>query len=133
MIVVDVNVIAYLLIQGAESASAQRVREKDDVWLVQSLWRYEFTNVMSLYVRHREMPEPTGAEILTQAVQLFEPAEHPVDARKAFELALHLGVSAYDAHYLALAEQLETWCVTEDRRLRAAAPDRACFMHELLN
>jgi predicted nucleic acid-binding protein len=42
--------------------------------------------------------------------------------RPAAEIALELGLSAYDALYVALAEALDAPLVTADRRLAAAYP-----------
>ncbi len=42
--------------------------------------------------------------------------------RVALEHARRFGVSAYDARFLAVAEKLRSPLVTEDARLRAAAP-----------
>ena len=44
MIVVDVNVIAYLLINGEKTVEARSVRELDSDWIVPDLWRDEFLN-----------------------------------------------------------------------------------------
>jgi predicted nucleic acid-binding protein len=51
---------------------------------------------------------------------------------RALELALELGVSAYDAQFLALAEAANTVLITEDKRLRLAAGKRARSMAEHL-
>ncbi len=39
MIVVDINVIAYLLIPGRYTASAEALLESDSLWVVPRLWR----------------------------------------------------------------------------------------------
>ena len=47
MIVVDTNVIAYVLIEGDKTALAQQVAKKDPDWKVPPLWRHEFLNVLA--------------------------------------------------------------------------------------
>lgn len=51
MIVVDVNVIAYLLIEGEFTKQAQNTFAKDSHWVVPSLWRHEFVNIVSKYLQ----------------------------------------------------------------------------------
>ena len=52
--------------------------------------------------------------------------------RKAFHLAIQHCVSSYDAQYLALAQMLGISLVTEDRKLRRAAPDLTVSMQDFL-
>ena len=51
MIVVDTNVLAYLLITGERSAEAERALRKDPFWAAPLLWRSELRNVLALYMR----------------------------------------------------------------------------------
>jgi len=45
-----------------------------------------------------------------------------VSHRAALDTALRYRVTAYDARFLAVAQQLGTRLVTEDAKLRSAAP-----------
>jgi predicted nucleic acid-binding protein len=45
-----------------------------------------------------------------------------VSHQAALDAALRYGTTAYDARFLALAQQLGQRLVTEDAKLRAAAP-----------
>ena len=51
MIVVDVNVLAYLLIPGKHTGSAERLLEADAHWAAPRLWRSELRNVLATYLR----------------------------------------------------------------------------------
>ena len=47
MIVVDVNVVAYLLIAGDKPSLAQQAWERDSHWRVPALWRHEMLNILA--------------------------------------------------------------------------------------
>ena len=57
-----------------------------------------------------------------RGVELFGSREQSVDRESALVLAAENRISAYDAQYVALARQLQTVCVTEDRRLLKMFP-----------
>ncbi len=59
--------------------------------------------------------------------------ERAVDYAKALMLSVDLGISAYDAQYLALAESLDVPCVTEDKKLAKASRGRALGMAAFLS
>lgn len=50
----------------------------------------------------------------------------------ALQIAVRFRVSAYDARFLALAEQLGSRLVTEDAKLRAGAPALTQSLNEAL-
>ena len=51
MIVADTNLIAYLLIDSAQTAQAEAILEKDGDWHAPSLWRHEFRNILATDVK----------------------------------------------------------------------------------
>ena len=50
MIVVDTNVLVYLLVPGEHTEQAERVFRRDPVWAAPLLWRSEFRNVLAVSV-----------------------------------------------------------------------------------
>ena len=46
MIVVDVNVLAYLLIPGKYTEAAVELLGEDSAWVVPRLWRSELRNIL---------------------------------------------------------------------------------------
>ena len=122
MIVVDTNIIAYLFLVGEKTPLAQAARRQDPEWIVPSLWKHEFLNVLATYIRRKGITEKVAEAVRQRAVQLLAPAEREVDMRLALELAARHRVSAYDAQYIALAQKLKVLCVTEDARLLKTFP-----------
>jgi hypothetical protein len=60
MIVVDVNVLAYLWIPGELSALAEAALERDPHWVSAILWRSEFRNILAGYLRRGELDRVTA-------------------------------------------------------------------------
>jgi predicted nucleic acid-binding protein len=54
--------------------------------------------------------------------------EHQIDSSVAFEFALLYNISVYDAHFVVLAEQMETWLITEDIEVLKKCPKTAMSM-----
>lgn len=125
MIVVDTNVVAYTLIEGAQTALARQARLLDTEWRLPTLWRHEFLNILATYARRGGASVSAVTSLWEQAVELFSPGERRVDMPLALRLAVHHRVSAYDAQFVALAQTLDAPCLTEDQRLLKAFPDRA--------
>jgi len=61
-------------------------------------------------------------DFLAKAVVLFDGKLARIAHASVLAIAARHRVSAYDARFLALADQLGSRLVTEDARLRAAAP-----------
>ena len=63
-----------------------------------------------------------AATYLAHARELLQDHFVAVDPDSALELAMEFGVSAYEAHFLAVAWERGMKLTTEDRKLRTAAP-----------
>jgi predicted nucleic acid-binding protein len=122
VLLVDTNVVAYLLIQGDHTASAQELRRRDRDWRSEAFLLVEFTNVLASSIATNRMSVPLAQDFLAKAVSLFDGKLARMAHASVLSIAARHRVSAYDAHFLALADQLGRRLVTEDSRLRAAAP-----------
>ncbi|HSB17472.1 MAG TPA: type II toxin-antitoxin system VapC family toxin [Bryobacteraceae bacterium] len=130
VIVVDTNVVAYALIEGAHTPLALQVRKIDPAWRLPDLWRHEFLNILATYVRQGGTDENTARRLWLKADDLLAPATVAVDLSLALGLAVRYRISAYDAQFIALASTLGVPCVTEDRALQKAFPGSAVSMRE---
>ena len=125
MIVVDTNVIAYLLLPGQHTAAARTALTLDPVWAAPLLWRSELRNVLALYLRKRHLPLAKALEIQDAAESLLAGREYAVDSRDVLTLAHESGRSAYDCEFVAVAVALGMPLVTSDRQLVASFPGTA--------
>lgn len=125
MIVVDVNVVAYLLLPGKFTASAERLLESDPAWAVPRLWRSELRNILATYVRSRQIELHDALDLFQRASDVVDREEYEVDTSAVLRLCKTSGRSAYDGEYVALAEFLDLEFVTADKALAKAFPRRA--------
>lgn len=133
MIVADVNLIVYLLIEGTRTAGAKQVYERDPVWVVPRLWRSEFLNVMASSVRAGMLTEHRAQSVWESALTLVGDAEQEPDPSEVLHLAVRRKVSAYDAQYVVVARMLGTVVVTGDRDLVRRCPEHAVLIDDFLS
>ena len=128
MIVVDTNVIAYVLIAGDKTALAQQVAKKDPDWKAPPLWRHEFLNVLATSTRAAVIDAQQAEALWHKGLDLLVRAEREADGIASLKLAIEHAISSYDAQYIALAQSLETQCVTADKRMLKTFPGTAVSM-----
>ena len=125
MIVADSNLIAYLLIPGDKSPIADAVLEKDPEWATPQICRSELRNILTLYMRHREMTLSQAQQTMSRAENLCAPFEYAIPSDLVLELTSKTNLSAYDAEFVVLAQQLGTHLVTQDDGILKEVPDIA--------
>ena len=130
MIVVDVNVLAYLLIPGKYTNSAEQVLEADSYWVAPRLWRSEFRNVLSTYVRSNLLELADAVLLFQRAKDLIGTEEYEVETSDVLRLSKQSKCSAYDCEYIALAEFLDLKLVTADAKLSKAFPQRTRLLSD---
>ena len=130
MIVVDTNVLAYLLLPGERTTRARAALRRDPQWMVPLLWRSEFRNVLALYLRQ-------GRLTLEQALQLVAEAEHLVQGREYLIYSTHVlslvaqsRCSAYDCEFVALAQDLSAKLITTDSQILRSFPQVAVSLEQ---
>jgi predicted nucleic acid-binding protein len=130
VIVVDVNVLAYLLIPGKYTDAAERLLEEDPVWVVPRLWRSEFRNVLATYMRAGQMEMTDASVVFQKAEELVGAEEYEVETLQVLRLCAERKCSAYDCEYIALAEFLDVKLVTKDGKLAKAFPRRTVLLSD---
>lgn len=122
MLLVDTNVLTYLLIEGDHTKAAQKLHRRDPDWRSEAFLLVEFTNVLVSSIAAKRMTLSLAVNFLARASALLDGKLARIPHSSVLAVAARYGVSAYDARFLALADQLGSRLVTEDARLRAAAP-----------
>ncbi len=122
MIAVDVNVLAYLLIEGEMTPQAQALFSADDDWISPRLWRSEFRNVLAGYVKQGLMSLDEATALMADAVTIVDDGIIDVDSDRVLALAVQSGCTAYEMEYVSLAESLGISLVTADKQVLKAFP-----------
>lgn len=132
MIVVDTNIIAYLFIAGSKTALAQQLFQQDADWIVPSLWRHEFLNVLATLVQHGGGNPDDALAIWRQSIQMLTKQEREPNLPLALQLATQFSISAYDAQFVTLAKAAAVPLITEDHKLLTLFPEQAVSMSDFL-
>ncbi len=117
MIVANSNLIAYLHLPGPMSTIAERVLSKDPVWCTPPLWKSEFRSILFSYMRTQNMDLSTAQIHWQNAISHLGAHQCEVDSTRVLELARSSKLSAYDAEYVMLAEQLGVSLLTSDKQI----------------
>ena len=132
MIVVDTNIIAFLVIPGERTTQAQQALIKDPLWFAPLLWRSELCNALALYVRKNILALNTAQEAYQHAAILMETREIPVPHSRVLELASSSGLSSYDCEFLVVAQEVNSQLLTEDSGILKQFPDVATNLRDFL-
>jgi predicted nucleic acid-binding protein len=125
VIVVDVNAIAYLWIPGAQTAQAEKVLQRDPEWLVPSLWKAEFRNILCGFLRRGTVTMDAALRCLSGAEDQMRSGEFTVPSAAVMREVARSRCTAYDCEYVALAVDLGLPLVTGDRQILSEFPGRA--------
>lgn len=112
--VVDANVVVYMLLEGDKSAEARLLHQTYPDWVCPTILRHEVMNVWTTYGRAGGISREGCLALTGACMTLLEGREVDVDPATTVQVAMDLGMSAYDAEYVAVALALEGVLVTED-------------------
>jgi predicted nucleic acid-binding protein len=131
VVVVDTNVLAYLLIEGDRTKAAQDLYAKDPDWQSEAFVLVELTNILTTYTRTGALTREQVTKLLAEAEALFS-SLLSVPHQEAYETAVEFSISAYDARFIALARHIKSKLITEDAKLRKAVPDWTVSLSDTL-
>ena len=117
-VVVDASAVAAVIFDEPEGATV-RAHIQDDTLLAPQLIDYELMNAGLVKIRRGLVNELLGRAMLSK-VDSLEIRRVPVSPDAVTTLALHTGLTGYDAAYLWLALSKDVGLITLDRRLAHA-------------
>lgn len=134
MICVDAN-LAFKLVNRSASPAVETLfdgwRRQNRALVAPYLLRYEVTNAIRQMQRLGHMTDSIAAEAVTAMtmlpITLFADADQH---SRALAHSIRFGLpAAYDAHYLALAEELDCEFWTTDKRLARTVQRDLAWVH----
>lgn len=132
MIVVDSNIIAARNLTSALTPKAERVEEKDPVWIVPVLWRYEFQNILATSIKVKQITPDHAWDVWQRVSDILLENESDPSPAKVIDLVAQHGITAYDGQFIALAMEMGVPLVTQDRELQGKFPRVAVSMDDFL-
>src|SRR5271170_7067527 len=117
MIVADASLLGRLLIPGTDQSMAEAIQRRTPDWRAPGLWTYELRNVLLKYIRAGVLSEDAANSTMSHALQIMGNVSSDAPSPHVLATAVSLGISAYDAAYVALAEQLRVPLITFDQKL----------------
>jgi predicted nucleic acid-binding protein len=132
VIVVDTSILIPAFVDAPSSARARRVIDPRARWVLPPMWRFEFTSAMATLIRAGEIDPVTAYGAMDDARTAVVSREVPVDQGQVIRVSIRHKISAYDAQYIALADEYGVVCVTSDKDLLKKAPDQTISLDAYL-
>src|SRR4030065_71177 len=106
MIVVDSNIVAARNLTSSLTSEAKQVEEKDPVWIVPVLWRYEFQNILANAIKAKQIKPEQALDIWEKISRILIENECEPSASKVIDLVAQYGITAYDGQFIAVALEM---------------------------
>lgn len=125
MIVVDTNLVVYLITAQDPSSRVLHIHEQDPDWIAPPILASEVRNVLVGMVRRGYVPLAEAVDMAGFAGDVLAGEYYEVSGASVLETAVATGLTAYDAEFVVLARTLGLRLVTADGEILAKAPDVA--------
>lgn len=132
MIVVDVNILVYLLLSVEKTELARAAYALDPGWIAPALLSSELINVLSTWSRKGYMTTHDCLKAWRTAESLMAGNLVEVNMEETLELSIRHKVTAYDAQYVELARSRNLRLLTEDGELLRKFPRVAISLADYL-
>ena len=125
MIVVDTNVMVYLLTGTGRGEAAASLLAADPEWAAPPILLSELRNVVVGFFRRGQLQEKDALAICEEAESVLGNRVASVPSSPVLEAAIQGKMSAYDAEFVVLARRLGVPLITADQAILDGAPDVA--------
>jgi predicted nucleic acid-binding protein len=132
VIVADCSVILPLVIPTTRTEAVRAVFDEDPAWAVPRLWRSEMRSSLRKHILYAALALDRALGAMSYAEALFHDAEADVDSGDMLRIVHRSRCSAYDAEYVALAQELGVRLVTDDQALVELFPEVAASPEQYL-
>jgi len=133
MIVVDTNIISYLLLPTPYSDSVDMLYKRDSHWVSPALWKSEFRNVIALYLRKEIITLEKALQLQEKAESIMIHNEFDISSSQVLTLVDKSSCSSYDCEFIALAHHLNIPLITQDKKLLREFPSTAASVASFLS
>lgn len=122
MIVVDSQIIAYLLLPGQHTGLAEKLYRENPHWIAPQNWKVEFLDILRRYEEESKAGVLNAHQVLIHAEKLMERGTFDVNLDRALSMARRVNSSISAGFYLALAEDRKTTFYTFREDFLYASP-----------
>jgi len=132
MIVVDTNIIAHFWLPSDSTELCDQLYQKDPQWVAPILWRSEFRNVVTIYLR-KELIDLAEALLIMEKTELqMKDQQFQVNSVQVLHHVSQSTCSSYDCEFVSLAKDLDLDLITMDKQLLREFPQLAKHPEEAL-
>ncbi|MDR9417935.1 type II toxin-antitoxin system VapC family toxin [Gracilimonas sp.] len=117
MIVVDTNILAHFWLPSYSTELCDALFQKDPEWVAPILWRSEFRNVLTLYIRKELIDLFQALLIMEKAEQQMNDKQFQVNSVQVLQHVNQSTCSSYDCEFVSLAKELDLALVTMHKKI----------------
>lgn len=132
MIVVDTNILAHFWLPSEHTELCDQLFQWDSEWVAPLLWKSEFRNVVTLYLRKELIDLSEALQISEKAESQMKDREFHVNSIQVYSLVEKSECSAYDCEFVSLAVDLNLKLITMDKRILRSFPEFAARPLEVI-
>jgi len=132
MIVVDTNILAHFWLPSDATELCDELYQKDAQWVAPILWRSEFLNVVTLYLRKELIDLAEALLIIEKAEFQMKNQQFQVNSVQVLQHVSQSSCSSYDCEFVSLARDLDLELITMDKQLLREFPALAKHPEKVL-
>ena len=125
MIVVDTNILTHFWLPSDSTDLCDKLYQQDPEWMAPILWKSEFRNVVTLYLRKELIDLAEALLIIEKAELQMKNQQFQVNSVQVLYHVNQSRCSSYDCEFVSLAKDLDLMLVTLDKQLLREFPNVA--------